>query len=143
MRRRPRIPTRPPEPSQDEDAATSLPDTLKPHIVHLHGKPFVQYAGLLALAHERGMITLKAHFISVTAELALAEAEATFADGKTYGECADSTPQNVGTKVKAHFPRMALTRAKARCLRDALNIGICTLEEMAEDEPETGAPRCP
>jgi hypothetical protein len=56
--------------------------------VHLHGKPFVQYAGLLFLAYERGLVSLKAHFISVTPELALAEAAATFAAGQTYGECA-------------------------------------------------------
>jgi hypothetical protein len=27
---------------------------------------------------------------------------------------------------------MALTRAKARCLRDALNISVCSVEEMEE-----------
>jgi hypothetical protein len=98
--------------------------------VTLHGKPFVQYAGLLFLAHERGLVSLKAHFISVTGELALAEAEATFADGKTYSECADATPSNVNPKVKAHFPRMALTRAKARALRDTLNISLIVVEEL-------------
>jgi len=100
------------------------------YITMLHGKPFIQFAGLLALAHERGLVSLKARFVSVTAELALAEAEATFADGKSYSECADSTPQNVGAQIKAHFPRMALTRAKARVLRDALNIGMCSIEEL-------------
>jgi hypothetical protein len=107
-----------------------LPEGLKPFIVTLHGKPFVQYAGLLFLAHERGLVSLKAHFISVTETLALAAAEATFADGHAYGECADSTPQNVGATVRAHFPRIALTRAKARVLRDALKIGIAALEEL-------------
>src|SRR2546426_6493540 len=54
-------------------------------------------------SHERGLVSLKAHFISVTETLALAEAEATFTDGKTYGECADSTPQNVGaTRSEEH-----------------------------------------
>jgi hypothetical protein len=100
------------------------------YITYLHGKPFVRYAGLLALAHERGLISLKARLISVTAELALAEAEATFADGKTYSECADSTPQNVPQHIRPHFPRMALTRGKAHVLRDALNIGIAALEEV-------------
>jgi hypothetical protein len=119
--------------SETDRGNLTLPDALKPHIVFLHGKPFVQYAGLLALAHERGLVSLKASFISVTAELALAEAEAVFADGKTFGECADATPQNVGPKIKAHYARMALTRSKARCLRDALNIGICALEELTED----------
>ena len=91
---------------------------------------FVQYAGLLAMAHERGLVTLSAHFISVTGDLALAEATAEFADGKIFKECADATPSNVNPKVKAHFPSMALTRAKARCLRDALNISVCSVEEM-------------
>jgi hypothetical protein len=125
----------PSQPAQPQGAPAvaetpGLPEGLKPFIVTLHGKPFVQYAGLLFLAHERGLVSLKAHFISVTETLALAEAEATFADGHTYGECADSTPQNVGATVRAHFPRIALTRAKARVLRDALKIGIAALEEL-------------
>jgi hypothetical protein len=82
--------------------------------VELHGWQFVQYAGLLAMAHEKGLQSLSAHFISVTSELALAEATAEFSDGKTFMECADATPGNVGAKVKLHFARMALTRAKAQ-----------------------------
>jgi hypothetical protein len=120
-------------PTSAQSEAPGLPESLKPYVVTLHGKWFVQYAGLLLLAHERGLVSLKAHFISVTPELALAEAEATFADGKTYGECADATPSNVGATVKAHFPRLALTRAKARTLRDALQIGIAALEELADE----------
>jgi|ERR1041385_1078493 hypothetical protein len=129
-----------PESSQGQDAiqgnlepSGGIPEALRPFITHLHGKPFVQYAGLLALAHERGLVSLKAHLISVTPELALAEAEATFADGRSFGECADATPANVNVKIRAHVPRMALTRAKARCLRDALNIGIVAVEELGEE----------
>jgi hypothetical protein len=66
----------------------------------------------------------------VTPELALAEATATFADGRTFQECADSTPANVNPKVTAPCPRMALTRAKARTLRDALNISLVAVEEL-------------
>ncbi len=113
-----------------EAAEGITPNIPAQFLTTIHGKEFVQYAGLLAMAHERGLVSLSAHFISVTETLALAEAEATFADGKTYSECADSTPQNVGPTVKAHFPRIALTRAKARCLRDALNISVCSVEEM-------------
>ncbi len=92
--------------------------------------PFVRYVGLLQLAHARGLLSLKARFISVTPELALAEAEATFADGRVFVEAADSTTANCGPQVRAHFPRMALVRAKARCLRDALNVSECSLEEV-------------
>jgi len=116
--------------ASDPEPATSLPDALAGHTVMLHGKCFVRYSGLLALAHTRGLVSLKARFISVTETLALAEAEATFADGTTYAECADATPGNVGTQVRPHFARLALTRAKARCLRDALNIAECSIEEM-------------
>ena len=117
----------------DPDVPASVPEAVRippQFITELHGKAFVQYTGLLALAHERGLVSLKARLISVTPELALAAAEAVFADGRTFTEAADATPQNVGPQVKAHFTRMALTRAKARCLRDALNIGICSLEEV-------------
>ena len=122
-------------PAQVSTALAEAPVETSPsipaqYITYLHGKPFVRYAGLLALAHERGLVSLKARFISVTAELALAEAEAVFADGKTYCECADATPQNVPQHIRPHFPRMALTRCKARTLRDALNIGIAALEEV-------------
>ena len=99
-------------------------------ITQIHGKDFVQYAGLLALAHERGLVNLSAHFISVDSELALAEATAEFADGRVFMECSDATPSNVHSKVKPHFARMALTRAKARALRDALNISMCSVEEL-------------
>jgi hypothetical protein len=85
---------------------------------------------LLTLAHERGLASLKADFITVTAELALAHAVATFADGRTFEESADATPANVNGKIRPHFPRMALTRAKARALRDALNIGMVAVEEL-------------
>jgi hypothetical protein len=82
------------------------------------------------MAHERGLQSLSAHFISVDASLALAEATVEFSDGKTFSECGDATLSNVNPKVKPHFPRMALTRAKARALRDALNISMCSVEEL-------------
>jgi hypothetical protein len=99
-------------------------------VVELHGKQFVTFSGLLTLAHERGLASLKADFITVTTELALAHAVATFADGRTFEESADATPANVNSKIRPHFPRMALTRSKARCLRDALNIPLVCLEEL-------------
>ena len=82
------------------------------------------------MAYERGLQNLSAHFISVDADLALAEATAEFKDGRVFMEYSDATPSNVHPKVKPHFARMALTRAKARALRDALNISMCSVEEL-------------
>ncbi len=111
-------------------AQAGSPSIPQQFIKSIHGKEFVQYAGLLTMAHERGLVNLSAHFISVDSELALAEATAEFGDGRTFMECSDATPTNVHSKVKPHFARMALTRAKARALRDALNIHIAAVEEL-------------
>jgi hypothetical protein len=118
-----------PEPTSpvETPATAQIPQQF---LTEIHGKMFIKYEGLLTLAHERGLVTLSAHFISVTGDLALGEATAEFADGKIFKECGDATPANVHPKVKPHFPRMALTRAKARALRDALNISVCSVEEM-------------
>jgi hypothetical protein len=122
----------------DPDVASPAPVDTPPHIpaqflVSLHGRQFVTYAGLLALAHQRGLVRLEAAFISVTPALALAQCTAAFADGRTFTEAADATPENVGKQVRAHFARMALTRSKVRCLRDALNISMCSLEELSDE----------
>jgi hypothetical protein len=118
-----------PEPTSpvETPATAQIPQQF---LTEIHGKMFIKYEGLLTLAHERGLVNLSAHFISVTGDLALGEATAEFADGKIFKECGDATPANVHPKVKPHFPRMALTRAKARALRDALNISVCSVEEM-------------
>jgi hypothetical protein len=96
----------------------------------IDGKPFVKYAGLLALAHAQGLQQLAARFTQVSDTLAVAHATATFTDGRRFTESGDATPENVGPRVRPHFARLALTRAKARCLRDALNIGLCAVEEL-------------
>jgi hypothetical protein len=99
-------------------------------VTTIHGKEFVQFAGLLAMAHAQGLTSLTAELVSVTQDLALAKATATFADGRSFTEAADATPDNVNAGVKKHFARCALTRAKARALRDALNISTCAVEEL-------------
>jgi hypothetical protein len=116
-----------------QSAALLPPDIPAEHCVLVHGVVYVRYIGLLALAHQRGLVSLKATFLSVTPELALATAEATFADGRIFTEAGDATPQNVTPQIRPHFARMALTRSKSRCLRDALNISQCSLEELGNE----------
>ncbi|PON16420.1 hypothetical protein C2W62_18565 [Candidatus Entotheonella serta] len=101
-------------------------------IVDIRGKQFVTYAGLLALAQQQGLQSLDVRFIDVQAEIATGVATATFQDGRSFTECGDATPANVSINIKPHFACMALTRAKARALRDALNIGMCSIEELSD-----------
>jgi hypothetical protein len=104
---------------------------LAPYVVTIHGRPFVQYAGLLQLAHARGLRELAATITThIDGTLAIAEATALFADGRRFTESGDATPGNVSTAVRPHFIRCALTRAKSRCLRDALGIDMCSVEEL-------------
>ena len=110
---------------------TSAPALAPEHIVELHGKRFVTFAGLLALAHARGLTSLTADWTYNDAGLSLAQAVAVFPHG-TFAEGGDATPDNVTRKVSPHFRRVALTRAKARALRDALNIDLVSLEELAD-----------
>jgi hypothetical protein len=121
----------PPTTPEGEDGEALSRVTIPPQYIQLiHGRPFVRYAGLLAMAHERGLQKLEATFVSVTDALAVAQATATFLDGRRFVESSDATPENVHFGVRPHFARLALTRAKARALRDALNIGMCAVEEL-------------
>jgi hypothetical protein len=121
------------EPEEEEGMITPPPSNgISKWIKKIHGRDFVQYEGLLAMAHEQGLTELHAEFISVTETLALAFAWVSFKDGRKFWESGDATPNNVHSQVKAHFPRVALTRAKARALRDALNIGTVAVEELDE-----------
>ena len=115
-----------------ENSPNGTASPISKWVKQIHGKDFIQYCGLLAMAHEQGLISLSASFVSVTSELAIAVAFAVFKDGRKFFEAADSTPINVHAQVKGHFPRVALTRAKARVLRDALNIGMVAVEELED-----------
>jgi hypothetical protein len=47
----------------------------------------------------------------------------------------DATPDNVTRKMAPHFRRVALTRAKARVLRDdALGVDLVAVEELSDSE---------
>jgi hypothetical protein len=119
-------------PPQTNGTANSTASSISKWVKQIHGKDFIQYEGLLAMAHEKGLQELSAVFISVTADLALAAAHAFFKDGRKFWDAGDATPDNVHFGVKPHFARVALTRAKARVLRDALNIGMVAVEELEE-----------
>jgi hypothetical protein len=50
----------------------------------------------------------------------------------TFTGIGDANPSNVTRMMAPHLLRMAETRAKARALRDAVNVGVTALEELAD-----------
>ena len=100
------------------------------------GEEFVLYKGLLALAHDRGLLGITVTVVQLPSEMngstAVCSASVQMPD-KTFSEVGDASPTNVTRMMAPHIIRMAATRAKARALRDAVNIGVTAFEELGQD----------
>jgi len=99
-------------------------------------KEFVLYAGLLDLAHQKGikrMIVEPIQYPTKDNKMeAICKAIVESTTGEIYVELADANPLNVNRMVVEHMLRVAATRAKARALRDFTNIGMTCLEELGD-----------
>ena len=116
----------------------------KEFIVERDGRTFVLYAGLLDLAHERGLKSITTTLVQIPNELnghmAICHATVETEQG-TFTGLGDACPTNVTRLMAPHLIRMAETRAKARALRDAVNVGVAAFEELADiDELGDEAP---
>src|SRR5438874_1815871 len=100
-------------------------------IVERQGNTFVLYAGLLDQAHAEGLKSIRTTLVQTPSELngqtAIVTAEVETSRG-TFAGLGDASPGNVNRMIVPHLLRMAETRAKARALRDAINVGMCALE---------------
>ncbi|CAA9439396.1 MAG: hypothetical protein AVDCRST_MAG78-2252 [uncultured Rubrobacteraceae bacterium] len=107
------------------------------YMIERGGRRFVLYAGLLEEAHARGLRSIETELLQVPSaengEVAIARAVIRTEEGKFSG-IGDASPQNVGRAIAPHIIRMAETRAKARALRDAINVGVAALEELGDEE---------
>ncbi len=103
------------------------------------GKTYILYAGLLDLAHQRGLKGVDTDLIQIpddsNGKVAIVRATVEMEGGSTFSGIGDASPQNVGRNIIPHIIRMAETRAKAHALRDAVNVGEAALEELGP-EPE-------
>ena len=112
------------------------------YMIERGGRRFVLYAGLLEEAPARGLRSIETELLQVptaeNGEVAIARAVVRTEEGKFSG-IGDASPGNVGRAIAPHIIRMAETRAKARALRDAINVGVTALEEL-DGEPEEFVP---
>lgn len=118
-------------------------------MIEHRGKKYVLYAGLLDEAHSRGLNMIDTGVIQVphdgNGNVAIVRAKVRM-DGDVQGAftgIGDASPENVGKNIVPHLIRMAETRAKARALRDAINVGVTAFEEMSGEDAPTETPYMP
>ncbi len=119
----------------------------KEFIVERQGKAFVLYAGLLDLAHQNGLKSIRTELVQVPSEanyrVAICTATVVLEkEGveRTFTGIGDAAPNNVAPMMLTCLVRMAETRAKARALRDSVNVGVTAFEELGEEDATDGAP---
>ena len=109
------------------------------------GKQYVLFQGLLDEAHGQGLRGIDTELLQVpdseNGNVAIVKAVCEMEDGRKFSGIGDASPDNVGRNIAPHVIRMAETRAKARALRDAVNVGATALEELSEgdDAPPASA----
>jgi hypothetical protein len=100
------------------------------------GRKYVFLRGLERLAKERGIANAVAMrlepFKLDTIQGVMCTYQYTFWDGSVYQGSADATLQNCESKFGQFLTAMAESRAKARALRTAFGITLCSVEEKAD-----------
>ncbi len=105
-------------------------------ITTIENKDFVLYAGLLDLAHQKGILKIDVDPIQIPTKendhMAICRAIVVSKSGEVFSDVGDATPQNCHPRVAKHLLRMASTRAIARALRSMTNVGMTALEEIGD-----------
>lgn len=105
-------------------------------IISLEGKDFVLYAGLLDLAHQKGVLRIEVEPLQLpdkeNGNFAICKATVMSKSGEQFIDLGDANPGNCNSRVAKHLLRMASTRSIARALRSFTNIGMTCLEELAD-----------
>ncbi len=99
-------------------------------------KEVVTAKGLLHLAHKERLGAIRSRLVQSptkdNGETAIVIVRVATQRGSFDG-LGDANPRNVNARIAPHFIRMAETRALARALRAALDIGVVAIEELEEE----------
>jgi len=99
-------------------------------------KEVVTYAGLLNRAHQEGLKQIRTRLVQVPSgsnEMTAISLAEVVTDKGVFRDYGDANPGNVNSRIVPHIIRMSVTRAKARALRDAINVGVVSMEELGSE----------
>src|SRR5881398_2421052 len=100
---------------------------------HPHARESITYAELLSMAHDEGLKSIQTQILAQPTDenghRCIVKAVVELEKGRFEG-IGDADPGNVEGFLAPHLIRVAETRAKARALRDAVNCGVVSFEEL-------------
>jgi len=103
-------------------------------IKSIEGKEYVLYAGLLDLAHQKGLKSIEVEPLQFPNQenqyYAVCKATVISTDNMTFIDVGDADKSNCNSRVSKHLLRMASTRSIARALRSYTNSSWTCLEEL-------------
>jgi hypothetical protein len=112
------------------------------HVIDQHGRRYVLFSGLLALAHEEGLTRVTTTLVQIpndsNGNVSICHATVETTKG-TFDGIGDASPTNVGRAIVPHLIRMSDTRAVARAFRVAVNVGEALADDPSDDAPEPAA----
>lgn len=107
----------------------------------IQGKDFVLFEGLLEMAHAAGLKRVETQLLQAphrdNGMLAIVRAVVETEKG-IFSALGDASPESAERPMHPHLVRLADTRAIARALRIATNVGMTAVEEINVSEPVMG-----
>jgi hypothetical protein len=114
-------------------------ERLTPHPDNATSQESIPYDELLAIAHDEGLKSIATQLLANPTDdnghRAIVKAVVEVEKGH-FEALGDADPSNVDPALAPHLIRVAEDRAKARALRDAVNCGIASQEELGGSLPE-------
>ncbi|MBE0447326.1 MAG: hypothetical protein IBX64_04365 [Actinobacteria bacterium] len=108
----------------------------------IQGKDFVLFEGLLEMAHASGLKRVETQLLQAPHKdngmLAIVRAVIE-TDKGVFSALGDASPESAERPMQPHLVRLADTRAIARAMRIAVNVGMTAVEEINASEPIMGA----
>lgn len=111
-------------------------------IKKIQGRDFVLFEGLLEMAHAAGLKRVETQLLQAphrdNGMLAIVRAVVETGKG-VFSALGDASPESAERPMQPHLIRLADTRAIARAIRIAVNVGMTAVEEINSNGPIVGS----